>query len=95
MTGVAYEMEIDNMRIISCLKRLAMNQYERCECHECTQARWKMSLQGQWASAGIGTFTITTGQPNVPTNVCDGCGQAIPINQESHICPVHHPALDE
>jgi hypothetical protein len=22
-------------------------QLERCECHECTQARWKMSIQGQ------------------------------------------------
>lgn len=24
---------------------------ERCECHECTQARWKMSLHGQLAGA--------------------------------------------
>lgn len=28
-----------------------MNQmllnYPKCECHDCTQARWKMSFQGQ------------------------------------------------
>lgn len=28
-----------------------MNQHERCECHDCTQARWRMSMQGQIASA--------------------------------------------
>lgn len=27
--------------------------HPRCECHDCTQARWKMSFQGQLAG-GIG-----------------------------------------
>ena len=26
---------------------------ERCECHECTQARWRMSIQGQLSGAGL------------------------------------------
>lgn len=28
-----------------------MYQHERCECHECTQARWKLSFQYQIESA--------------------------------------------
>lgn len=27
------------------------HQSERCECHACTQARWKMSMQGQIETA--------------------------------------------
>jgi hypothetical protein len=27
------------------------NQQQRCECHDCTQARWRMSLQGQIEAA--------------------------------------------
>lgn len=27
--------------------------HPRCDCHECTQARWKMSLDYKWSS-GLG-----------------------------------------
>jgi hypothetical protein len=52
-----------------------MNQHERCECHLCTQARWKMSFQGQ-LSAGVVTYgpyssdgPITSGTFSNPTIV--------------------------
>lgn len=31
----------------------------RCECHECTQARWKMSFQGQ---LGLGNYPSAQGE---------------------------------
>ena len=41
-------------------RTLEMNQqvnlnYPKCECHDCTQARWKMSFQGQ-LSGSAGQF---------------------------------------
>lgn len=32
----------------------------RCECHECTQARWKMSFQGQLHGSLSGQETLIT-----------------------------------
>jgi hypothetical protein len=28
--------------------------YPKCECHDCTQARWRMSIQGQPAGNVVG-----------------------------------------
>jgi predicted metal-dependent hydrolase len=41
----------------------------RCECHECTQARWKMSLQGQMQGQWQGAIPLTSqGLPNEVRN---------------------------
>lgn len=35
---------------VAAWERLQQQQIiQRCECHDCTQARWKMSMQGQVA----------------------------------------------
>lgn len=36
------------------LTQQGITQYSRCECHDCTQARYKMSFQGQIQSGVIG-----------------------------------------
>jgi hypothetical protein len=54
-----------------------MEQYQRCECHECTQARWKMSMEGQmdrifWNSMTrppvIGEPVVTSTPPKEATS---------------------------
>ena len=34
------------------MNQMSLN-YQKCECHDCTQARWKMSFQGQLAGQAI------------------------------------------
>jgi hypothetical protein len=60
------------------------NQPQRCDCHKCTQARWKMSLQGQIMSAVTVTNTpadhycLCGVDTNVNTQgICLGCGKPI------------------
>lgn len=40
---------------------------ERCECHECTQARWKLSLHGLGGFAGVGIGQIEHVEAGVGT----------------------------
>jgi len=41
-------------------------QHEQCNCHECTQARWKMSFQYQISSALVTTIKYEP-KPDEPT----------------------------
>lgn len=50
-----------------------MNQYAKCECHDCTQARFKMSFQGQIQSGVIEVGTSSTGG-NMAVNGSAGFG---------------------
>lgn len=36
-----------------------MSLHYQCECHDCTQARWKMSFQGQISSFVSPSPTVT------------------------------------
>lgn len=49
------------------MNALEMQQHPRCECHDCTQARWKQSLEGQLARFdSFSTVTlplVTVGKP--------------------------------
>jgi len=38
-------------------------EHQRCDCHDCTQARWRMSFQGQLAIAPPSTVTTVTYKP--------------------------------
>lgn len=46
---------------------------ERCECHDCTQARWKSSFQGQMAVAVGGGTIVFPYTSNRPMTSPDGC----------------------
>ena len=45
--------------------QVASNQQnQRCECHECTQARWQMSIQGQMGIAALGSGMLMAQYPS-------------------------------
>jgi hypothetical protein len=63
-----------------------MGQHETCNCHECTQARWKMSLQGQ----------IEMAMRQVPMTDPDSLAQPSPLRYVPTVtiggtCPSQEP----
>jgi hypothetical protein len=58
---------------------------ERCECHDCTQARWKSSFQGQLESSQIGGVIVVPLTSSGPTSFEGG---TITYPQEG-ICTSH------
>jgi hypothetical protein len=62
-----------------------MNEHERCECHDCTQARWRMSFQGQ-LSAGV----VTYGPYNSDGPITSESGSYTVTDRADLIGRIHH-----
>lgn len=57
------------------------DQHSKCECHECTQARWNMSIQKQWAQLGESHFYRGDGVEMFPEFVGTRGSVAMPVEE--------------